>query len=60
MDKIAIVGGHGQVAQHLLVELRRTDWLVAQAPKLSLRQIEHAIHVGRPRADRDPPDAHVG
>jgi len=25
MDKIAIVGGHGQVARHLLVELRRTE-----------------------------------
>ncbi len=25
MDKIAIVGGHGQVAKHLLVELRRTE-----------------------------------
>lgn len=25
MDQIAIVGGHGQVARHLLVELRRTE-----------------------------------
>lgn len=25
MDRIAIVGGHGQVARHLLVELRRTE-----------------------------------
>lgn len=25
MSKIAVVGGHGQVAQHLLVDLRRTE-----------------------------------